>query len=40
MTFQQFSKALPDLKRAKELGADVDHLIEAVNFEMEVETKD
>ncbi|MDC0230486.1 tetratricopeptide repeat protein [Aureispira] len=37
MTFQQFSKALPDLKKAKELGADVDHLIEAVHFEMEME---
>ena len=40
MTFQQFSKALPDLKKAKELGADVDHLIEAVNFEMEMENQD
>ena len=40
MTFQKFSKALPDLKKAKELGADVDHLIEAVNFEMEMESQD
>ena len=35
MTFQKFSKALPDLQKAKELGADVDHLIEAAKYEME-----
>jgi len=37
MTFQKYEKALPDLKKAKELGADVDHLIEAAKFEMEMQ---
>jgi tetratricopeptide (TPR) repeat protein len=37
MTFQKFKKALPDLAKAKELGADVDHLIEAAKFEMEMQ---
>lgn len=35
MTFRQFAKALPDLEKAKSLGADVEHLIEAAKFEME-----
>lgn len=37
MTFLQFKKALVDLKRAKDLGADVSHLIEAANFELEMQ---
>jgi len=37
MTFGQFAKALPDLEKAKTLGADVEHLIEAAKFEMEAE---
>ena len=37
MTNEQFDKALPDLKKAKELGADVDHFIEAAKFELEME---
>ena len=39
MTFQQFDKALPDLEKAKELGADVGHLIEAAKFELEDQKK-
>jgi len=39
MTFQQFDKALPDLKKAKELGADVAHLIEAAEFELNEQKK-
>jgi len=37
MTFQQFDKALKDLKKAKELGAEVDHLLEAAKFELEMQ---
>ena len=37
MTFQQFEKALPDLKKAKSMGADVEHLIEAAQFELEMQ---
>ena len=36
MTFQKFDKALVDLKKAQELGADVKHLIEAAQFEMKM----
>ncbi|BDS15261.1 tetratricopeptide repeat protein [Aureispira anguillae] len=37
MTFEKFEKALVDLKKAKELGADVSHLIEAAQFELEMQ---
>ena len=37
MTFQKFDKALVDLKKAKELGGDVDHLLEAAKFEAEMQ---
>lgn len=40
MTFQQFDKALVDLKKAQELGADVVHLIEAAQFELEMMEED
>ncbi|CAA6799575.1 MAG: Unknown protein [uncultured Aureispira sp.] len=36
MTFQEFKKALVDLKKAKELGAEVSHLMEAAQFELEM----
>lgn len=40
MTFQEFKKALADLKRAKDLGADVTHLVEAAQFELEMQEQD
>jgi tetratricopeptide (TPR) repeat protein len=36
MTFQEFKKALVDLNKAKDLGADVSHLMEAAQFELEM----
>ncbi len=36
MTHQDFKRALKDLDVAKKLGADVDHLIEAAKFELEM----
>lgn len=35
MTFQNFERALSDLRKAKTIGADVDHLINAAEFELE-----
>lgn len=40
MTFQKFDKALIDLNKAKELGAEVEHLMEAVQFELEMQKED
>lgn len=40
MTFQEFKKALADLNRAKDLGADVSHLVEAAQFELEMQEED
>ncbi len=40
MTFQEFKKALVDLKKAKELGADVSHLMEAAQFELEMQEEE
>jgi tetratricopeptide (TPR) repeat protein len=40
MTFQEFKKALVDLNKAKELGADVAHLVEAARFELEMQEED
>ncbi len=41
MTFGQFKKALPDLLRAKELGAeDVDSFIDAAKFELQTQQND
>ncbi len=37
MTFQHFKEALADLKIAKKMGADVDHLLEAAKFELEMQ---
>lgn len=37
MTFQEFKKAIVDLNKAKELGADVSHLMEAAKFELEMQ---
>lgn len=40
MTFQEFKKALVDLNKAKDLGADVSHLVEAAQFELEMQEED
>jgi tetratricopeptide (TPR) repeat protein len=40
MTFQEFKKAVADLNKAKELGADVSHLMEAAKFELEMQEED
>lgn len=40
MTFQQFEKALDDLRRAKDLGAEVSHLLDAAQFELEMQQED
>jgi tetratricopeptide (TPR) repeat protein len=40
MTFQEFKKALADLNRATDLGADVSHLMEAAQFELEMQEED
>jgi len=40
MTFQEFKKALADLNQAKDLGADVAHLVEAAQFELEMQEEE
>ena len=40
LTFRSFKAALNDLNKAKEMGADVSHLIEAAQFELEQEAEE
>jgi tetratricopeptide (TPR) repeat protein len=40
MTFGDFNKALTDLRQAEKLGGDVKHLIEAAQFELEMQEED
>lgn len=40
MTFQDFKKAMVDLKKAEKMGADVSHLMEAAQFELEMQEED
>ena len=37
MTFEEFKKAIVDLNKAKALGANVSHLMEAAKFELEMQ---
>lgn len=40
MTFGEFTKALRDLKKAERLGGDVKHLIQAAEFEQEMQKEE